>query len=78
VSTSGPTKKSRVWEVMRFITKYIDSNGYPPSLRIISREANVYPSSVVHYVNQLEEWGYIQRGDDPRRLITVTEKGREL
>lgn len=68
------TKKQK--DVLDFISKYAEKNGYAPSLeemRIAFKFASV--STPYHYVKKLQEEGYIKKEDNRPRAISVYPGG---
>ncbi|OIQ61629.1 transcriptional repressor LexA [Neomoorella thermoacetica] len=58
--------------VLKYIRQFIDAHGYPPAVRDICRAARIRSSSSVHhYLNQLEEKGYIRRDRVRSRAIEI-------
>ncbi|NDJ53397.1 MAG: repressor LexA [Chloroflexi bacterium] len=53
---------ARQESILAFVERYIDENGYPPTIREIGKECNISSTSVVNYnLNKLEEAGYLVR-----------------
>ena len=49
-------------KIMDLLHEYTQKEGYPPSIREICERTGITSTSVVnYYLNQLEEWGYIER-----------------
>ena len=49
-------------KILDVLERYQSKVGYPPSIREIGKEADISSTSVVnYYLNQLEEWNYIER-----------------
>lgn len=49
-------------KILKVLKRYQEKVGYPPSIREIGKEADISSTSVVnYYLNQLEEWKYIER-----------------
>lgn len=66
------TLTKRQSEVLEFIKKYINTNGYPPSVREIARGINLRSPATVHFhLNKLENLNYIKREPSKTRAITV-------
>ncbi|OIQ59721.1 LexA repressor [Moorella thermoacetica] len=62
--------------VLQYIHQFIDAHGYPPAVRDICRATGIRSSSSVHhYLNQLEEKGYIRRDRARSRAIEIVEPG---
>jgi repressor LexA len=48
--------------ILRFMDRYIGSNGFPPTIREIGEATNINSTSVVNYnLNKLVKMGYLQR-----------------
>lgn len=48
--------------ILRFMDRYISSNGFPPTIREIGEATNINSTSVVNYnLNKLVKMGYLQR-----------------
>ena len=63
---------TRQKQILRYITKQIQTNGYAPSVREIGRAVGLSSTATVHcYLKKLEELGYIrkenQKGKTPAR-----------
>lgn len=49
-------------KILDVLERYRKEIGYPPSIREIGKEADISSTSVVnYYLNQLEDWNYIER-----------------
>jgi len=49
-------------KIMGLLQEYSEKEGYPPSIREIGERTGITSTSVVnYYLNQLEDWGYIER-----------------
>jgi len=69
---SGLSERHR--KIMEFLSKFQNSNGYPPSIRQIGDSINVKSTSLVdYYLNQLQEMGYIERENHISRSIRVLQ-----
>lgn len=67
------TNKQR--KVLKFIKEYIKKNGYSPSIKeIMSYFSFSSPTSVISYLNALENKGYIKRERKISRGITVRDE----
>jgi len=65
--------------VLKFLVKYQDENGRPPSIREIGDAAKISSTSVVnYYLEQLEKMGYIERDSRVSRGLRLTEKVNEV
>ncbi|MDE7079150.1 MAG: transcriptional repressor LexA [Clostridia bacterium] len=58
-----------------FIKKFVDENGYPPTVReICSQVGFKSTASAKYYLDKLEEQGAIRKGDNKNRAIEIVEK----
>ena len=58
--------------ILEFITRLIDENGFPPTVREIGRACGMRSSSSVHgQLQKLEQMGYIKKNSAQSRAITV-------
>ncbi|HOW91288.1 MAG TPA: transcriptional repressor LexA [Anaerolineaceae bacterium] len=61
-------------KIMEFLSKFQNSNGYPPSIRQIGDSINVKSTSLMdYYLNQLQEMGFIERENHISRSIRVLQ-----
>ncbi|MFA5310062.1 MAG: transcriptional repressor LexA [Dehalococcoidales bacterium] len=61
--------------IIRFIDKFLDERGYPPSIRDIQGGCAISSTSVVDYnLNILEDRGYLSRHADVSRGIKLLNK----
>jgi len=70
------SKKERIKhinnEIMDYLRRFIDQNGYPPSLREIAKGMSISSTSIVWYhLRQLEESGAIERTQGRSRAIRL-------
>lgn len=64
--------------IYNYICKYIDANGYPPSVREIGAEFNIKSTSTVHYyVEKLRNEGMISGGNGKKRAMSVSSFERQ-
>jgi len=60
--------------VLKFIRQFIAAHAYPPSIRDICQATGIRSgSSVHHYLNKLEEKGFIHRDSTRSRAIEIIE-----
>lgn len=65
-------KQKRVYD---FIVNYIEEYGYPPTVRDICAALHYGSTATVqNYLDNLEKKGYIERGGQKNRSITITAK----
>lgn len=61
--------------ILEFIEKYIDENGYPPSVREIGQAVDLKSTSTVHgHLNRLEKKGLLHRKAMKPRTIDVSRE----
>ncbi len=63
---------TRQQNIMRFMFRYMESNGYPPTIREIGEACNINSTSVVNYnLNKLVKAGYLERSDKVSRGLRI-------
>ena len=62
---------SRQEEIFSFVKTFIKERGYPPSVREIGQQFNIYPRAVFDHLRALERKGYLKRR-------TSTSRGLEI
>ncbi len=63
--------KPKEQKVLNYVKSFKQEYGYAPSVRDICRDLNYKSTSTVHmYLNRLERFGYICKGDGKSRAIT--------
>ena len=61
--------------ILLFIKRYIETNGYPPSIRNICEGCNIKSTSTVHsHLEKLEYKNYIRRGATINRAIEIVQQ----
>ena len=70
---------TRQKQILRYITKQIQTNGYAPSVREIGRAVGLSSTATVHcYLKKLEELGYIRKENQKGRTLRVLKKEDDL
>ena len=70
---------TRQKQILRYITKQIQANGYAPSVREIGRVVGLSSTATVHcYLKKLEELGYIRKENQKGRTLRVLKKEEDL
>ncbi len=65
--------------ILKFIESYINSNGYPPSIREICEGTNLKSTSTVHkHMGELEKFGYIRKDATKPRAIELVDSSIDL
>ena len=63
--------------ILRFISRFVDENGYPPTIREIGSACNISSTSVVNYnLNKLEREGLLVRGREVSRGLRLADTVR--
>lgn len=63
---------NRETNILLYIKRYIETNGYPPSIRNICEGCNIKSTSTVHsHLEKLEYKNYIRRGATINRAIEL-------
>jgi repressor LexA len=66
--------------ILRFMDKYVDDNGFPPTIREIGKATGIDSTSVVNYnLNKLVQAGFLERAEAKSRglrLIRLLPEGR--
>ena len=66
-------------QILKYIIKQIDKNGYSPSVREIGRAVGLSSTATVHsYLKQLEDMGYIAKENQKGRTLRVIKKDANL
>lgn len=72
MKTPLTAKQQRVYE---FLVDYIETNGYPPSVRDICSALHFSSTATAHaYLSTLEKKGYIEKDTQKNRCIKITAK----
>ncbi len=71
-----PTKRQR--EILKYIHRYLDQYGYPPSVRDIAGLHSCSVKGAYDHILALERHGLISRTPKLSRSITITDDGLEL
>lgn len=63
---------TRQQNIMKFMFRYMEDNGYPPTIREIGEACNINSTSVVNYnLNKLVSAGYLERSDKVSRGLRI-------
>jgi SOS-response transcriptional repressor LexA len=68
----GPLSNQRQ-KILRFVRRFTQREGYPPTLREIGQAVGLAPSSVHYHLSVLQDAGYLTRGAGRPR--TAVEAG---
>jgi repressor LexA len=68
---------ARQQEIWNYLVEYVDSHGYPPTVREIGQAVGLTSPSTVHaHLEKLEKAGLIRRDATKPRALEVIEGGR--
>jgi repressor LexA len=63
-------------KILAFIEQYQNETGFPPTIREIGKQVGISSTSVVnYYLDQLEEWGFIERQRKISRGVRLSGQG---
>ena len=69
--------KRKLDEVLEFINRYNDENGFPPTVREICKELGIKSTATVYdYINRLRAMGHLNKAENKKRAVTVRNSGR--
>lgn len=64
-------------DILKFIEKELNENGYPPSVREIGKAVGLKSTATVHaYLGKLEEAGFISRKNKKGRTLQLIKGGK--
>ncbi len=64
--------QKKLEEVVRYIDRYCDENGFPPTVRDMCRDLGIKSTATAYsYVNRLREQGYLNKADNKKRAVSV-------
>ena len=64
--------------ILRFIETYIDTHGFPPTIRQIGEATGIASTSVVNYnLNKLVTAGYLARSERSSRGLRLVKNGKK-
>ncbi len=70
---------TRQKQILRYITKQIEEDGYAPSVREIGKAVGLSSTATVHcYLKKLEELGYIKKENQKGRTLRILKKENDL
>ena len=66
--------EERLIQVMDYIRKFSEENGYTPSVREIGKECNIKSTATVYsYIQKLQERGYLNKTENKKRSVTFAK-----
>ncbi len=64
--------QKKLEEVVRYIDRYCDENGFPPTVRDMCRDLGIKSTATAYsYINRLREQGYLNKADNKKRAVSV-------
>ena len=65
-------KEEKLTMVMDYIRRFIEENGYTPSVREIGQECGIKSTATVHsYLEKLKTRGYLSKAENKKRSMTI-------
>jgi DNA-binding MarR family transcriptional regulator len=64
-------------DILRFILRYTEKHGFPPSMAELRAETGLAVSTIAHHLEVMEARGYITKKAKTPRTIVVTDRGRQ-
>ena len=62
-------------ELYLYIQKYIEKNGFAPTVRDICKDLQIKSTATAHYyLNKLKERGLVVKADDKKRALSIKSK----
>jgi repressor LexA len=72
-----PVLTERQRQILDFVTSYVDSHGYPPTVREIGEAVGLASPSTVHaHLANLERAGLLKRDPTKPRALELADRGR--
>ena len=69
-------KQDKLLHVLDYINRYIEENGFPPTVRDIGRDLGIKSTATVYdYLNRLKDMGLLQKADNKKRAVAVRSGG---
>lgn len=65
--------KQKLYDVLDFINRYNEENGFPPTVRDICAELKIKSTATAYdYVNRLKNMGLLNKAERKKRAVAVT------
>lgn len=62
-------------ELYLYVKKYIEDNGFPPTVRDICNDIGIKSTATAHYyLNKLKERGLLNKPEDKKRALSIKSK----
>ena len=63
-------------EVLAFINRYTDENGFPPTVRDMCRALGIKSTATAYdYINRLQEQGHLAKAEGKKRAVSLKSTG---
>ncbi len=64
--------QSKLQNVLEYIHRYIDENGFPPTVRDMCRDLNIKSTATAYdYINRLKAQGLLEKVENKKRAVVV-------
>ena len=64
--------QNKLIEVLDYINRYIEINGFPPTVRDICKDLGIKSTATAYnYINRLKDQGYLQKADKKKRAVAL-------
>ena len=72
-------KEEKLLPVLDYINRYIDENGFPPTVRDMCRDLGIRSTATAYdYINRLKEMGHLNKADNKKRAVAVRNGGNSF
>lgn len=72
-------KQEKLMEILNYINRFNDENGFPPTVRDMCRDLGIKSTATVYdYVNRLRDQGYLSKADGKKRAVVVRNSGNSV
>ena len=69
-------KESKLLEVLEYIKRYMEDNGFPPTVRDICRDLGIKSTATAYdYLNRLKDKGYLEKAENKKRAVAIKSDG---
>ncbi len=69
-------KQDKLNAVLGYINRYIEENGFPPTVREICAELGIKSTATVYdYINRLRDMGFLDKAEKKKRAVAVKGNG---
>lgn len=69
-------RQEKLMEVLDYIRRFNDENGFPPTVRDMCRDLKIKSTATAYdYVNRLKEKGLLEKAENKKRAVVVRGNG---